>query len=82
MQAVPENRRLADAVKVYTSEALVVTREGENLQPDIIVFDGYGFEIVSRYANQSGVINHYKFMASKVFKFTSDADWVNGVLKR
>ncbi len=82
MDVLPEGRHLSDYVKFYTDTKLTTTRDGEGTQPDIIVFDGYGFEIVSQYKNQSGVISHYKYIASKVFKFTSTADWLSGVLVR
>jgi hypothetical protein len=82
MDVLPEGRHMSDFVKFYTDTKLTTTADGEGTQPDIIVFDGYGFEIISQYKNQSGVISHYKYIASKVFKFTSDADWLSGALVR
>lgn len=82
MDVLPEGRHMSDYVKFYTSTKLTTTADGEGTQPDIIVFDGYGFEIISQYKNQSGVISHYKYIASKVFKFTSAAEWLSGVLTR
>lgn len=82
MAPAPDGRHLMDAVKIYTSTALNVTADGEGVQPDIIVFDGYGYELNDRGAYRSGVINHYKYTAKKVFKFTNDAAWTNGTLAR
>lgn len=82
MQALPEGRHLSDFVKLYTSDKLNVTADGEGVQPDIIIHEGYGYELVSISANQSGVISHYKYIGSKVFKFTTTADWLSGALKR
>lgn len=82
LQAMPEGRHLSDAVKIYADDRLQVTADGEGIQPDIIVHEGYGYELVSISANQSGVINHYKYIGVKVFKFTSAAEWLSGSLKR
>lgn len=82
MHALPEGRHLSDFVKLYTNDKLNVTADGEGVQPDIIIHEGYGYELVSIFANQSGVISHYKYIGSKVFKFTTTADWLSGALKR
>lgn len=82
MHALPEGRHLPDFVKLYTNDKLNVTADGEGVQPDIIIHEGYGYELVSIFANQSGVISHYKYIGSKVFKFTTTADWLSGALKR
>jgi hypothetical protein len=82
MHAMPEGRRLSDFIKIYTSDRLPVTADGEGVQPDILVHEGYGYELVSIFTNQSGVINHFKYIAVKVFKFTTTADWLSGALKR
>ena len=82
MHALPEGRHLSNFVKLYTNDKLNVTADGEGVQPDIIIHEGYGYELVSIFANQSGVISHYKYIGSKVFKFTTTADWLSGALKR
>ena len=82
MHALPEGRHLSDFVKLYTNDKLNVTADGEGVQPDIIIHEGYGYELVSIFANQSGVISHYKYIGSKVFKFATTADWLSGALKR
>ncbi len=82
MHALPEGRHLSDFVKLYANDKLNVTADGEGVQPDIIIHEGYGYELVSIFANQSGVISHYKYIGSKVFKFTTTADWLSGALKR
>ena len=82
MHALPEGRHLSDFIKIYTSDRLPVTADGEGVQPDILVHEGYGYELVSIFSNQSGVISHYKYIGVKVFKFTSTADWLSGALAR
>ena len=82
MHALPEGRHLSDFVKLYTNDRLQVTADGEGVQPDIVVHEGYGYELTSIFTNQSGVISHYKYIGVKVFKFTSTADWLSGALAR
>ena len=82
LHAMPEGRHLSDFIKIYTSDRLRVTADGEGVQPDILVHEGYGYELVSIFTNQSGVINHFKYIGVKVFKFTTTADWLSGALKR
>lgn len=82
LHALPEGRHLSDVAKFYTNDRLQVTADGEGVQPDIIVHEGYGYELTSIFANQSGVISHYKYIGVKVFKFTSTADWLSGALAR
>lgn len=82
MQALPEGRHESDFVKAYTDTRLKVAADGEGVQPDIIVQEGYGYEIVAMSPNQSDVINHYKYVAAKIFKFTSTANWASGALAR
>lgn len=82
LQALPEGRHLSDFAKFYTNDRLQVTADGEGVQPDILVHEGYGYELTSISTNQSGVISHYKYIGVKVFKFTTTADWLSGALKR
>jgi len=82
MQSLPDGRRSSDFVKIYTIDRLNAIGDGDGIQPDIIVHNGVGYEIVSVDANQSGVINHYKYIASKLFRFTTADDWMNGSLTR
>jgi hypothetical protein len=82
LKALPEGRHVSDFIKFYTNDKLQLAADGEGTQPDIIVFNGYGFEIVSEFVNQNAVISHYKYVAVKIFKFTTDSDWTTGVLKR
>ena len=80
MESLPEGRRLSDFVKVYTDSKLKVT--DESTQPDLIVFDDFVYELVSIFKYQSNVLSHYKYVAVKQFKFTSDAEWLSGALVR
>ena len=80
MESLPEGRRLSDFMKVYTDTKLKVT--DESTQPDLIVFDGFAYELVSVGKHQSGVIPHYKYTAVKAFKYTTDAAWLDGTLVR
>lgn len=82
MQALPDGRHMSDFKKLYSSDRLQVAADGEGLQPDIIVHGGYGYEIVDLDENQSDVINHYRYLACKIFKYTNSAAWVAGTLKR
>lgn len=82
MQSLAEGRHMSDYVKFYTVDELVVTSDGSGLQPDIIIFGDYGYEIVSVYANQSNIRSHYKYIAVKALNFTSNANWLNNTTKR
>lgn len=82
LQPLGEGRHESDRVKVYTSSSLLVSADGENIQPDIVVQDGVGYELVSRAAYRAGVISHYRYKATRIFKFTNDADWTSGALVR
>lgn len=82
LKTLPEGRHLSDFVKIYTDERLRVTADGEGVQPDIIVQLGYGYEIIDIAPNQSDVINHYKYIAAKVFAITDPADWISGAVQR
>lgn len=82
LMPMPEGRHLSDYIKIYTDSRLNITADGEGIQPDIIVHEGYGYEITTIFINHSDVISHYRYNAVKVFKFTNSVDWVNGTLKR
>jgi hypothetical protein len=82
LNPMPEGRHMSDFAKFYSSTRLKVAADGEGIQPDIIVHEGYGYEIVSLDTNQSDVINHYKYIGVKVFKFTDTAAWAAGTLAR
>lgn len=82
MEALPSGRHMSDFSKFYTSDLLILTTDGEGYQPDIIVHNGYGFELITIFDNQCDVISHYKYIGVRVFKFTSGADWLSGALKR
>lgn len=82
MASLPEGRRISDFVKIYTGVNLKVTDDGEGVQPDMIVYDGHCYELVSRYANQNAIIPHYKFIAVRGIKFTNTSDWLSGALER
>lgn len=82
MQALPEGRHMSDFCMIFSDARLVVTADGENTQPDIVVHEGYGYEIIDIAPYRSDVINHYKYLAAKVFKYTTGADWINGTLRR
>lgn len=82
MQALPEGRHMADFIKIYSSDKLLTTADGDGIQPDIIIHFNFGYEIVSIFQNQSNIINHYKYIAVKNLKYTSDANWLNGATKR
>lgn len=82
MESLPEGRRYSESIKFYTDSILKTTEDGDGLQPDLIVHNGYCFEIVSRMPNENGVIQHQKYIATRAMKFTSEAAWLAGTLKR
>lgn len=82
MESMLDGRRLSQTVKIYTDQLLYYLKESQNYQPDILVQGEHGYELVSISQNQSGVISHYKYIGNKIFRFTSESDWINGVLKR
>lgn len=82
MITAPEGRRLQDMVKAYTSSDLLQGEEATGQQPDIIVWRGYGYEVVSIEARQMGVIDHYKVFASRRMPVPDVSAWVAGTLKR
>jgi hypothetical protein len=82
LAALPQGRHLSDYCKIYSAVDLNSSPDGQGTQPDIVVHEGYGYEVASVDPHRSGVINHYKFLAVRVFKFTTEADWLSGALKR
>ena len=82
MQALPEGRRWSDIVKIYTDTRLKVVDDGDGVQPDFVVHEGWGYELVSLFSNRSGVISHYKYIAVRSFMVASDAAWIDGSIVR
>ena len=66
IKALPEGRRLDDYVKVYTDADLQVLEEVNGLQPDKLTWRGHTYECISSDVRQMGVINHFKYIFSKV----------------
>lgn len=66
MKALPEGRRMSDHVKAYTSENLQVLGEVVGLQPDKLVWRGHDYECIQVDVRQMSVINHYKYIFSRV----------------
>lgn len=80
----PEGRRISDMIKIYTNAPLQEGGEGTNLQPDLIVWRGYAYEINSVSVRQMNVINHYKIYATRRMAAPTGyaAAWVAGTLTR
>lgn len=80
----PEGRRISDMVKVYTDTSLQEGGEGTSLQPDLIVWRGYAYEVSSISVRQMGVIDHYKIYATRRMAAPTGyaAAWVAGTLTR
>jgi predicted nucleotidyltransferase len=57
MDKLPEGRRTNETFKLYTKTRLYTVTD-EN--PDYLLIDGIGYEVVSVGKYQSDVINHYK----------------------
>ena len=64
---LPAGRRASDVVKLYTITDLFTTEDmGQDQQPDKLVWRGTTYEISSKSVRQSGVIDHYRYWATKV----------------
>lgn len=63
---LPEGRRLSDYVKAYSDTELQVLGEVVGLQPDKLVWRGHEYECIQMDVRQMSVINHYKYIFSKV----------------
>lgn len=66
MEALPEGRRGARAVKVYTDIELFMPDQIIGQQADKFVWLGKTYEVVGCDAYQCGVINHYRSYAVEV----------------
>lgn len=66
MQALPEGRRGARAVKVYSDTELYMAEQMSGQQADRFVWLGRMFEVVGVDAYQCEVISHYKSYAVEV----------------
>ena len=62
LKPLPEGRRLDDFVKVYTDSNLQTLPS----QPDRLTWRGYTYECISVDVRQMGVINHFRYIFSKV----------------
>ena len=84
MVTPPEGRRLSDMVKIYTDSDLQEAEESTGLQPDLIVWRGYAYEINAKSVRQMDVINHYKVFATRRMAAPTGyaAAWVAGTLLR
>lgn len=80
----PEGRRISDMIKGYTDTSLQEGGEGTSLQPDLIVWRGYAYEINSISIRQMGVIDHYKIYATRRMAAPTGyvAAWLAGTLTR
>ena len=66
VKVLPEGRRLDDYVKVYTDADLQVLEEVTGLQPDKLAWRGHTYECISADVRQMSVINHFRYIFSKV----------------
>lgn len=82
IDVVPSGRVITDYRKFYTNTKLNALDNEDLYQPDIIVDNGIGYEIMSIERNTCNVISHEKYIAVKVFNFTNVDDWLSGVLDR
>ena len=82
MITAPEGRRIQDMIKIYTSTELKQAEEGAGQQPDIVVWQGNGYEITSMDVRQMGVISHYKTFATKRMPVPDVSAWASGTLNR
>jgi hypothetical protein len=61
---IPEGRRNNKAFKIYSDTEL--TQLGLNQSPDIFEFDGEKYELISKIPWGNDIINHYKYVFSKI----------------
>ena len=65
MQSLPEGRRTMQAIKIYSDTELNTEDEENGISPDVFEFRGDRYEIVTSEPHQSGVIDHFKHLATK-----------------
>lgn len=82
MVTAPEGRRIDDMIKVYADVELKQADTGTNQQPDLIVWRGYAYEVVSIDVRQMDVLPHYKIIAAKRMAVTDVNAWSAGTLNR
>lgn len=66
MEALPEGRRSARAVKIYSSVELFMADQKYGQQADQFDWLGRRYEVVASDAYQCNVINHYRAYAVEV----------------
>lgn len=79
---LPEGRLTTDYVVVYTTAQLLLASPDEKQQPDIIIHNGRGFELVSSEEHSSGVIPHFKYVGYLIFQSVTWQDWIAGRMER
>lgn len=82
LQSWAQGRHFSDMVKIYTDSILNIAQEDSGKQSDIVMANGYGYELKEIHFYQSGVINHFKYVGVKIFAITSASQWTNGTIKR
>ncbi len=63
---LPENRRETEHYKIYTDTELFTAEKGSSQSPDRVVYVGNDYEVTKLGRWQNGIINHFKYMISKV----------------
>lgn len=69
-QFLPENRRDAGVMKIYSNTPLSVSIEGSNTPGDIVIWAGKKWEVFQELVFQNGLIPHYKYLAGYVGEAT------------
>lgn len=87
LEILPEGKSVEDVIKIYTLEDLIIAKKGtqnssEIQQSDLIVWLDDAYEIVSKLPNFGGVINHFKYYATKLFPIPDVNLWVSGKIDR
>lgn len=65
-QFLPENRRDAGLVKVYSDTALNVSLEGSNTPGDVVIWAGKRWEVFQELVYANDLINHFKYLAAYI----------------
>ena len=64
MESLPEGRSNSKAYRLYTDTKLVALAVGQS--PDLVSLFSETYEVVSEFPWRNNVINHYKYIVSKV----------------
>jgi len=65
MQLLPEGRRETESIKIFSGIRLNTVDVKNKTNPDIVIFNGEEYEVISSSPYQNNLINHYEMIAQK-----------------